>query len=108
MIGDWFIEDNYPKGVLTLIGGRPAVGKTAFGITLAISLAKQNKKCIYFSLEMGLDQLLMRMRLQLDENGYETITDKIIIDDTPAASVNHIRNHLKDTPADYILSTIFN
>lgn len=64
MISQNFIEDNFPKGKLTLVGGRLSVGKTAFAITLAVSMAKRNQKVIYFSLEMGKDQLVKRIMLQ--------------------------------------------
>ncbi len=36
MISQNFIESNLPKGKLTLVGGRPNIGKTSFAISLAI------------------------------------------------------------------------
>lgn len=46
MISQNFIETNFQNGKLTLIIGRPAVGKTAFAVSLAISMAERNQKVI--------------------------------------------------------------
>ena len=42
MISNNFIESNFPKGIVTLVSARPAMGKSAFAISMAISLAKRN------------------------------------------------------------------
>ena len=39
MITQDFIEQNFPKGKLTLIGGRPSMGKTSLLTSLALNLA---------------------------------------------------------------------
>lgn len=67
MISQNFIESNFPKGKLTLVGGRPNIGKTSFAISLAISMAEQNQRVIYFSLEMTKEQLIKRIRLQNEQ-----------------------------------------
>lgn len=47
---------------LIIIAARPAVGKTAFALNLALAAAKSTKKNIaIFSLEMPAEQLIMRM-----------------------------------------------
>ena len=46
MLTKKFIEKTFPKGKLTLVGGHPAMGKTSFAISLTISLAELNRKCI--------------------------------------------------------------
>ena len=47
---------------LIVIGARPAMGKTTFATNLAYNLANYNKKTVlFFSLEMGKDQLIERM-----------------------------------------------
>ena len=47
---------------LIIIAARPAVGKTAFALNIAVSAAKATKKNIaIFSLEMPAEQLVMRM-----------------------------------------------
>ena len=47
---------------LILIGARPAMGKTSFALNLARNVAVQaKKKVVFFSLEMGKEQLAQRM-----------------------------------------------
>lgn len=46
---------------LIILAARPSVGKTAFAINLAYNVAKQNKKVLFFSLEMGNEQLYTRI-----------------------------------------------
>lgn len=58
--------DNLTEGFkptqLVILAARPAVGKTAFALNLALAAAKSTKKNIaIFSLEMPAEQLIMRM-----------------------------------------------
>ncbi len=58
--------DNLTQGFrptqLVILAARPAVGKTAFALNLAIAAAKSTKKNIaVFSLEMPAEQLILRM-----------------------------------------------
>ena len=58
--------DNITEGMhpsqLIIIAARPAVGKTAFALNIAVKAAKATKKNIaIFSLEMPAEQLVMRM-----------------------------------------------
>lgn len=46
---------------LLILAARPAVGKTAFALNLALNVAKQNKTVLLLSLEMGVEQLYNRM-----------------------------------------------
>ena len=84
MISNHFIENNFPKGIVTLVGARPAIGKSAFAISMAINLARRNQKFIYFSLEM----------------------DKERVIDTPGLKISQVRKQLETAletaPADYI------
>ena len=41
------------KGDIVTIGGRPAMGKSSFAISILYNLLKQNKKCLFFSLMMS-------------------------------------------------------
>ena len=70
MISNSFIGSNFPKGIVTLIGARPAMGKSALAISMAISLARRNQKFIYFSIEMEKEQISERIKLQTDEKEY--------------------------------------
>lgn len=45
---------------LVILAARPAMGKTAFALNLALNAAKTNKSVLIFSLEMSSSQLLQR------------------------------------------------
>ncbi len=51
------------KSDLLIIAARPSMGKTAFALNLALNVAKQegHPHVAFFSLEMGVDQLVMRL-----------------------------------------------
>ncbi len=50
------------KSDLVIVGARPAMGKTSFSLNMARNVAvKSNKKVVFFSLEMGNEQLAQRV-----------------------------------------------
>jgi replicative DNA helicase len=50
------------KGDLVLVGARPGMGKTAFAMNVAVSIAEKTKKAVaVFNLEMTTEQLASRM-----------------------------------------------
>ncbi|MRG87972.1 replicative DNA helicase [Salinibacillus xinjiangensis] len=108
------ITSGFQKNDLIIIAARPSVGKTAFALNIAqnVSIHTQENVAI-FSLEMGADQLVMRMLCaegnidaQRLRTGSMTPEDwgkltmamgslsnaGIYIDDTPGIKVNEIRS----------------
>ncbi|KNF07143.1 replicative DNA helicase DnaC [Gottschalkia purinilytica] len=101
------------KSDLILVAARPAMGKTAFSLNLALNAAlKGNGSVAIFSLEMSKDQLVQRMlsaeshvELQkiingnLDENEWPKLVSamgplaqaKIYIDDTPGITLMELK-----------------
>jgi replicative DNA helicase len=55
------ISNGWHSPDLVIISARPATGKTAFALNLAVNLAKQNIPVAFFSLEMSTEQLAMRV-----------------------------------------------
>jgi len=49
------------KSDMTIVGARPAVGKTAYGLSVLRNLARQGKKVGFFSTEMASDQVMARL-----------------------------------------------
>jgi replicative DNA helicase len=52
---------------LNIIAARPAMGKTAFSLSLAINMAKAGKRVLFLSLEMSDEELVVRMLSSLAE-----------------------------------------
>src|SRR5690606_28866558 len=49
------------RGDLVILAGRPAHGKSALAMNIAWNACRQGHRVVYFSLEMGADQLGMRL-----------------------------------------------
>ena len=113
--------DNITAGLqseeLIILAARPAMGKSAFAMNLAVNIAKKNKNSqavvAVFSLEMGNDQLVSRMisseatvngfnirtgNLNPDEwrrfeaSSYKLGELNIYFDDASAVTINEIRS----------------
>lgn len=107
------ITAGFQRNDLIIVAARPSVGKTAFALNVAQSVAIQARENVaIFSLEMGAEQLVMRMicaegnidaqvlrtgALTTDDWGKLTMAmgslsnSGIFIDDTPGVRVNEIR-----------------
>ena len=46
---------------LIILAARPAMGKTAFSLNVALNAARSGAGVLLFSLEMGVDQLVQRL-----------------------------------------------
>ncbi len=61
----FFDLDNYTDGLheseFTVIGARPAVGKTTFALQIAEYIASKGKKVAYVSLEMSEEQIIQKI-----------------------------------------------
>ena len=102
------------KNDLIIVAARPSVGKTAFALNIAQNVAtKTEHNVAIFSLEMGAEQLVMRMLAaegninsqnlrtgQLTDEDWDKLTmamgtlsgSGIFIDDTPGIRVSEIRS----------------
>ncbi|MFC4321715.1 replicative DNA helicase [Litchfieldia salsa] len=104
----------FQRNDLIIVAARPSVGKTAFALNIAQNVAtKTEENVAIFSLEMGAEQLVMRMlcaegnidaqrlrtgSLTADDWGKLTMAmgslsnSGIYIDDTPGIKINDIRS----------------
>lgn len=55
------ITNGFKKGELIILAARPGMGKTAFALNAILPTLKEQKSVALFSLEMGAEQLLMRL-----------------------------------------------
>tara|TARA_R110002153_G_scaffold38297_10_gene111352 strand:+ start:4346 stop:5740 length:1395 start_codon:yes stop_codon:yes gene_type:complete len=55
------IIHGFDEQTVTIIAGRPSMGKTALGLNLALNIAKQGFRVPFFSLEMSFNQLVRRL-----------------------------------------------
>ncbi|MFN4111824.1 MAG: replicative DNA helicase, partial [Ignavibacteria bacterium] len=107
------LTGGFQKSDLIIIAARPGIGKTAFGISLALNIAKNAKKSVgFFSLEMKAEQIVIRLLSQesridvsrLRTGRYDKSEEtklikairslsllNIFIDDTPAISLHELR-----------------
>ena len=77
---------------LIIIAARPAMGKTAFVLSMAKNMAVNfNTPVALFSLEMSNVQLVNRLIVNVCEIPGEKIKSPIFVDDTPSLSVFELR-----------------
>ena len=62
------LTQGFQKSDLIIIAGRPSMGKTAFGLNIALNLIKNSKfPILFFSLEMSKEQIMYRL-LSMETN----------------------------------------
>ncbi|MBN2141022.1 MAG: replicative DNA helicase [Desulfovibrionaceae bacterium] len=113
---------------LIIIAGRPSMGKTAFALNLAMRAAiREEVTTAVFSLEMSMEQLMMRMlgcqgkvelsRLRkgfMDDQDWVRLSDAadklsqapLFIDDTPALSTLELRAKCRRLKAEHGLGLV--
>lgn len=99
---------------LIIIAARPAMGKTAFAVNLAVNAASNSDKAVaLFNMEMSAEQLAMRMlasagqidqtklrKGHLEHNDWKKVNEaisrlselKLFIDDTPGMTMSEIKS----------------
>lgn len=55
------LTSGFKKNELIILAARPAIGKSTLALNFAANACKNKKHVAYFSLEMGYDQLIMRL-----------------------------------------------
>lgn len=65
------------KGNIISVGGRPAMGKTSFLISILQNLLKKGNKCLFFSYEMDSTQFMIKFFNQFYNIGSRKLREKI-------------------------------
>ena len=107
------LTSGFHENELIILAARPAMGKTAFALNMAVNMAlNANKSVALFNMEMGAEQLISRMLSsvgqieasklrtgKLEHNDWKRVNEaisrladtKIFIDDTPGTTVSEMR-----------------
>ena len=112
----------FGKGDLVIIAARPAMGKTALVLNMALKAIERGEGVAFFSLEMPAEQLMLRvlsaktsiplqaLRVgdlrdeqwsQLAAAVTETSKQKLFVDDGGYATIHHIRSKLRKLKAQH-------
>ncbi len=107
------LTSGFHENELIILAARPAMGKTAFALNMAVNMALNAKKSVaLFNMEMGAEQLISRMLSsvgqieasklrtgKLEHQDWKRVNEaisrladtKIFIDDTPGVTVSEMR-----------------
>ncbi len=106
----------FGKGDLVIIAARPAMGKTAFVLNMALRAIERGEGVAFFSLEMPAEQLMLRLLSaktsiplqqlrvgdlnddqwsQLASATDEMAQKKLFVDDGGYATIHHVRSKLR-------------
>ncbi|MCF6245671.1 MAG: replicative DNA helicase [Sulfurovum sp.] len=106
----------FGKGDLVIIAARPAMGKTALVLNMALRAIERNEGVAFFSLEMPAEQLMLRLLSaktsiplqalrvgdlrdeqwsQLSAATSELAEKKLFVDDGGYATIHHVRSKLR-------------
>ena len=106
----------FGKGDLVIVAARPAMGKTALVLNMALKAIERNEGVAFFSLEMPAEQLMLRMLsaktsiplqalrvgdlrdeqwTQLSAAVEEMSRRKLFVDDGGYATIHHVRSKLR-------------
>lgn len=96
-----FINTHFKKEGISLVAGRPRIGKSVFAWCLAANLIRQRQKGVFFSLEMSKEQVLKGLQgLGCNSNDIESL---LVIDDTPASTISYMCQLLEKGCYDYVI-----
>lgn len=96
-----FINTHFKKEGISLVAGRPRIGKSVFAWCLAANLIRQRQKGVFFSLEMNKEQVLKGLQgLGCNSNDIESL---LVIDDTPASTISYMCQLLEKGCYDYVI-----
>ena len=77
------LTQGFQKSDLIIVAGRPSIGKTAFGLNIALNIIKNSKlPILFFSLEMSKEQIIYRLlSIETTINQTRLKSGKLYVDD---------------------------
>ena len=103
MINSSFIQENFPKGKLSVVLGRPAAGKTSMAVSLAQALVSDGNHPIFFSMEMSKEMLVTRFAAHMGSEEPVVVWENTLVNDTPSLKVSDIREAINNVSVDFII-----
>lgn len=101
LLPESFMNTYFKKEGVSLVAGRPRMGKSVFAWCLAATLIRQKQRVLFFSLEMSKDQVLKGLqRFGCNSNDMKSL---FAIDDTPASTISYICQLLEKGCYDYVI-----
>lgn len=78
------------KGDFVILAGEQSAGKTAFSISLMIRMAKQGKRCVYFSLETSTEKIFDRLVTNYATLNFQNLKQHCMTDEETARATEAI------------------
>jgi replicative DNA helicase len=85
-------------GRLHIVAGRPAMGKTAFGVTVAVNAALAGKKVLLFSIEMGESDLTQRILARLSGISVDAMNTPHLLTEEEDAKIGEAAEKIRHLP----------
>jgi replicative DNA helicase len=108
--GQFGLDDllnGYQPGKLYVIAARPAMGKTAMGLTHAINAAMAGSRALFFSLEMTHSEIQKRLILRYGANSQELKNAYLYVDDKAGLTVSEIAQRARRHKRKHGIDIIF-
>lgn len=85
-------------GRLHIVAGRPAMGKTAFGVTVAVNAALAGKRVLFFSIEMGESDLTQRILARLSGVSVDAMNTPHLLTDEQNSKISEAAGKIRYLP----------